>query len=82
MTGAPAPCDLLASARQEGTPVHKVEEDLWDLFLEAGHQSMQAFCASHGTGDLGPTLLVPRIRPGRSEFDFVGRQASAEQASP
>lgn len=51
---------LLASARQEGTPVHRVEEDLWDLLLEAGQQSMQAFFASHGTGDLGPTLTLPQ----------------------
>jgi hypothetical protein len=50
---------LLDSARQEGTPVHKVEEDLWNLLLEAGHQSMSAFFASHGTGDLGPTLTLP-----------------------
>jgi hypothetical protein len=50
---------LLDSARQEGTPAHKVEEDLWDLLLKAGHQSMGAFFASHGTGDLGPTLTLP-----------------------
>jgi hypothetical protein len=50
---------LLDLARQEGTPVHKLEQDLWDLLLEAGHQSMHAFFASHGTGDLGPTLPLP-----------------------
>ena len=51
--------DLLASAQQEGKPVHKVEEDLWDVLLRAGNQSMKAFFDSHGTGDLGPTLTLP-----------------------
>lgn len=51
--------DLLVAARQEGTPVHKVEEDLWDVLLQAGQQSMQAFFDSVGTGDLGPTLTLP-----------------------
>jgi hypothetical protein len=51
--------DLLVSALHEGTPAHKVEEDLWDVLLGAGHQSMRAFFDSHGTGDLGPSLTLP-----------------------
>jgi hypothetical protein len=51
--------DVLASAMREGTPVHKVEEDLWDVLLRAGHKGIKAFFESHGTGDLGPTLSLP-----------------------
>ncbi len=50
---------LLASALQEGTAVHKVEEGLWDLLLRAGNRGMQALFDSHGTGDLGPSLTLP-----------------------
>jgi hypothetical protein len=55
----PEVVDLLVSALQEGTAVHKVEEGLWDVLLRAGHQSMQAFFDSHGTGDLGARLTLP-----------------------
>ena len=51
--------DLLASAQQEGQPVHMVEKGLWDLLLRAGNQAMKAYFDSHGTGDLGPTLTLP-----------------------
>ena len=50
--------DVLASALQVGTPIHKVEEDLWDVLLRAGNQAMKAFLDSHGSGDLGPTLTL------------------------
>jgi hypothetical protein len=50
---------VLTSALHEGTPVHKVEDSLWDVLLRAGHQSLQAFFDSHGTGDLGPKLTLP-----------------------
>jgi hypothetical protein len=55
----PQMVDLLASAHQEGTPVHQVEEALWDVLLRAGNQAMKAYFDSHGTGDLGPTLTLP-----------------------
>ncbi len=55
----PAIVDLLAAALDQGTPVHKVEESLWDVLLRAGNQSLQAFFDSHGTGDLGPTVTLP-----------------------
>ena len=51
--------EVLASALREGTPVHKVEESLWDVLLRAGHQGMKAFFESHGSGDLGSTLTLP-----------------------
>ena len=54
----PALLDSLASALQEGTPLHKVEEDLWDMLLRAGNKSMKAFLDCHGSGDLGPTLTL------------------------
>jgi hypothetical protein len=55
----PAVVDLLATAMDEGTAVHKVEEGLWDVLLRAGNQALQAFFDSHGSGDLGPTLTLP-----------------------
>lgn len=51
--------DVLASALQDATPLHKVEEDLWDVLLRAGNQAMKALLDSHGSGDLGPTLTLP-----------------------
>jgi hypothetical protein len=50
---------FLLSAQQQEMPAHQVEEGLWDLLLDTGHKSMQAFFDSHGTGDLGPTLSLP-----------------------
>ena len=50
---------FLISAQQQEMPVHQVEEGLWDLLLDTGHKSMQAFFDAHGTGDLGPTLRLP-----------------------
>jgi hypothetical protein len=51
--------DVLASGMKEGTPVHQVEEGLWDVLLRAGRRGMQAYFDGHGTGDLGPTLTLP-----------------------
>jgi hypothetical protein len=51
--------NLLVSALHEGTAVHTVEEGLWDVLLRAGHQALQAFFDSHGTGDLGARLTLP-----------------------
>jgi hypothetical protein len=55
----PALITVPASGRQEGKPVHVVEQDLWDVLLLAGNRSMQAFFDSHGSGDLGPTVTLP-----------------------
>jgi hypothetical protein len=51
--------DLLQAALNDGRPLHQVEEGLWDLALQLGHQSLQAFLSSHGTGDLGATVTLP-----------------------
>jgi len=51
--------DLVQAALSDGRPLHQVEEGLWDLALQLGHQSLDAFLASHGTGDLGATVTLP-----------------------
>lgn len=51
--------EVLAAAMREGTPVHRVEEDIWDVLLRAGREGMKAFFKGHGTGDLGSTLTLP-----------------------
>jgi hypothetical protein len=51
--------ELLAASLAEGRPLHEVEEGLWDLALQIGRQSLGAFLASHGTGDLGETVTLP-----------------------
>jgi hypothetical protein len=54
--------DLLQASLHDGRPLHHVEAGLWDLVLRMGHQSLDAFLASHGTGDLGETLTLPEGR--------------------
>ena len=51
--------DLLQAARDDGRPLHEVESALWDVALQLGRKSLQAFLLSHGTGDIGPTLTLP-----------------------
>jgi hypothetical protein len=51
--------EMLQSALREGRPVHEVEQGLWDLALHLGQQSLAAWLASHGSGDLGPTATLP-----------------------
>jgi len=51
--------DLLATAMADCQPVHQVEDGLWDLFLKTGRLAIQAFFDSHGTGNLGETLVLP-----------------------
>ena len=55
----PEVVELLAAGLQEGTPVHQIEEGLWDVLLRAGHEALKAYFDSHGSGDLGPTLTLP-----------------------
>lgn len=54
--------ELLLQARQDGRPIHEVELGLWDLTLRIGNESLRAFLASHGTGDLGETVTLPDER--------------------
>lgn len=50
--------DLLEQARADGRPLHEVELGLWDLVLRVGHDSLRAFLASHGVGDMGETVML------------------------
>lgn len=51
--------ERLQTALREGQPVHEGEQALWDLALQLGQQSLAAWLASHGNGDLGPTVTLP-----------------------
>jgi hypothetical protein len=55
----PQVLDVLARALREGTAVHQVEADLWDLALQLGRRSLAAWFAACGSGNLGPTLTLP-----------------------
>src|SRR5436309_534754 len=50
---------VLTRALQEGTAVHLVENQLWDLTLQLGQRSLAAFFDACGTGDVGATLTLP-----------------------
>jgi hypothetical protein len=50
---------VLSRALCEGTAVHQVEADLWDLALQLGRRSLTAFFAACGSGDLGESLTLP-----------------------
>jgi hypothetical protein len=58
-TLVPQVLDVLTCALREGTAVHQVEADLWDLALQLGRRSLAAFFATCGTGDLGESLTLP-----------------------
>jgi hypothetical protein len=51
--------ELLTKARQDGRPIHEVENGLWDLLLQLGRSCLSAFLDSHGTGDVGETVMLP-----------------------
>lgn len=58
-TLVPQILDVLTTALRDGTPVHRVESQLWDLTLRTGRTSLTAFFQACGSGDLGPTLTLP-----------------------
>jgi hypothetical protein len=58
-TLVPQVLDVLTRALHEGTAVHQLEGQLWDLALQLGRQALTSFFEAHGTGDLGPTLTLP-----------------------
>jgi hypothetical protein len=62
-TVVPQVLDLLTRALQEGTAVHQVEAQLWDLALQLGRRSLATFFDACGRGDLGETLTLPEDRP-------------------
>jgi hypothetical protein len=51
--------DVLTRALAEGTAVHQLEAQLWDLALQLGRRSLAAFFDACGTGNLGVTLTLP-----------------------
>jgi hypothetical protein len=55
----PQVLDVLTRALLEGTAVHLVESQLWELTLQLGRRSLAAFFDAGGTGDLGATLTLP-----------------------
>src|SRR6266436_6707354 len=58
-TLVPQVLELLTTALREGTAVHQVEDQLWDLALQLGRRSLTALFQACGTGDLGETLTLP-----------------------
>lgn len=58
-TLVPHVLDVLTHALHEGTALHQVESQLWDLALQLGRRSLAAFFDACGTGDLGATLTLP-----------------------
>lgn len=55
----PQVLEVLTRALHEGTAVHLLESQLWDLALQVGRRSLAAFFDACGTGDLGATLTLP-----------------------
>jgi hypothetical protein len=58
-TLVPQVLELLTTALREGTAVHQVEDQLWDLALQLGRRSLTALFQACGSGDLGETLTLP-----------------------
>jgi hypothetical protein len=52
---------LLAFARraaEQGRPAHEVERGIWDQVLKLGREAFGLFLALHGTGDVGPQVVL------------------------
>jgi len=72
--------ERVRSAADQRQPIHHVEEAVFRQLLVMGHSLLQAFLASSGDGDVGPTLSVlgerlsdppqvlPRLDERRSRF--------------
>jgi hypothetical protein len=58
-TLVPQVLDVLTRALRDGTAVHQVEGQLWDLTLQLGRRSLAAFFTACGSGDRGDTLTLP-----------------------
>src|SRR6266481_2031169 len=58
-TLVPQVLELLTTALREGTAVHQVEDQLWDLALQLGRRSLTALFQACGTGDLGKRSPCP-----------------------
>lgn len=59
----PQVLDVLTRALADGTAVHQVEGQLWDLALQFGRRRLTALFAACGTGDLGESLTLPTGQP-------------------
>jgi hypothetical protein len=70
----PQVLDVLTRALHEGTAVHQIEADLWDLALQLGRRGLAAFFAACGSGDLGETLTLPDGRQLRRLDDLHPRR--------
>src|SRR5260370_35726136 len=66
--------DLLTASLAQGRPLHEVEEGLWDLALQIGRQSLGAFLAGHGHGDLAETVTLPDGRELRRVEEWHARR--------
>jgi hypothetical protein len=73
-TLVPQVLDVLTRALAEGTAVHQVEGQLWDLALQLGHRSLAALFAACGTGDLGQALTLPTGQPVQRLEDLHSRR--------
>ena len=56
----PQVLELLATALQEGTPIHQVERGLWEVALQLGRRSLTALFEACGSGDLAALRFGPR----------------------
>jgi hypothetical protein len=55
--------ERVRAAADQQQPIHHVEEALFRQLLVIGHSLLEAFLASSGEGDVGPTLNLPGERP-------------------
>src|SRR3954469_10236604 len=55
--------ERLHAAADQQQPIHQVEEALFRQLLAMGRSLLQAFLATSGDGDSGPTLALPGYRP-------------------
>ncbi len=70
----------LTLALEQGTPLHQVEGDLWDLLLQIGRRSLGAFLNCHGTGDQGQTVTLPDGQQVRRFYVSIFGEFSLQRA--
>jgi hypothetical protein len=66
--------DLLTASVTENQPVHVVEEGLWEVALQVGRRSLQAFFDLHQSGDVGETVQLPDGREAQRLEDLHTRR--------
>jgi hypothetical protein len=55
--------ERVRAAADQQQPIHHAEEAVFRQLLVIGHSLLEAFLASSGEGDIGPTLNLPGERP-------------------